>query len=384
MRLADIAFRNLKVRWTRTLFLVCGMALGVATVVALAALTGALRAQLRADLESAGARVVVAPQAERLSLSYRGVAVASALSFSAPNLPPDTLARIGRLAERFRIGVVAPKLVRAQRIGVDQWPVVGVDFAAEKRLNPHWEVTGRMPSGPREVLLGHRAAQGLKALPGGILTLAGQEYTVAGILAETGSQEDPAVFMPLSSLAEMVGRRDSVSLVELVVARNAVPEVVSALRQALPGTRVTAVKGEEEARREVVERFARASALTTLLVVVFGALIIGTAMMASVRERTREIGIFRAIGYRQTHIRRIILTEAMVVSAAGGALGYLAGMVAALGAGPLIAGTTVRVVWDPLGAVAAVGFALLVGLGAGLYPALKAARLDPATALRFV
>jgi putative ABC transport system permease protein len=105
-------------------------------------------------------------------------------------------------------------------------------------------------------------------------------------------------------------------------------------------------------------------------------------MMGSVNERTREIGIFRAIGFRRGHIMQIILLEAMVVGLIGGVLGYLGGNGIALVAMPLVIknGTFAGFNYS-LGGVALL-LSVALSLIASLYPAQKASNLDPSEALR--
>jgi putative ABC transport system permease protein len=105
--------------------------------------------------------------------------------------------------------------------------------------------------------------------------------------------------------------------------------------------------------------------------------------MGSVNERTTEIGVFRAIGFRKSHIMRIILLEAALVSLLAGVLGYLAGMGGARLALPFMAESSkALMVWDVWVAVGSVSLALVLGLLASLYPALHASRMDPTEALR--
>jgi putative ABC transport system permease protein len=111
-------------------------------------------------------------------------------------------------------------------------------------------------------------------------------------------------------------------------------------------------------------------------------------MMGSVRERTAEIGIFRAIGFRSSHIMKIILLEAGIISVLAGVLGYLLG----LGATKIVllffvtggghAGHGIAVPFDPWLAGGALALAIILGLAASYYPARLAARLDPCEALR--
>jgi putative ABC transport system permease protein len=105
--------------------------------------------------------------------------------------------------------------------------------------------------------------------------------------------------------------------------------------------------------------------------------------MGSVKERTKEIGIFRAIGFRQQHIVRILFYETGIVSLISGIIGYGLGMLAIwTGLRLLTDHTGATFVFNPLLAASAVTLAVVVGLAASAYPACVAARLDPNQALR--
>jgi len=113
-------------------------------------------------------------------------------------------------------------------------------------------------------------------------------------------------------------------------------------------------------------------------------------MVMSILERTREIGIMKAIGASNEHIRRIFLIEASFIGLLGGcagiALGWAVGQVITLGANVYIrsqGGTPATIFSLPLWLVAsAIGFSIVVSLIAGSYPASRASRLDPIQALR--
>ena len=108
-------------------------------------------------------------------------------------------------------------------------------------------------------------------------------------------------------------------------------------------------------------------------------------MMSSVRERTDEIGIFRAIGFRKSHVMRIIFTEAGIVSMVAGICGYGIGIVAATAGLKMLGSGHVKwVLPDPVMAINAVLAAITIGLIASVYPAVMASRLDPNESLKAI
>jgi putative ABC transport system permease protein len=118
------------------------------------------------------------------------------------------------------------------------------------------------------------------------------------------------------------------------------------------------------------------------VVLFIGSLVVFVTMMGSVSERTREIGIFSAIGFRKSHIMRIILLEAFMVSLVAGILGWLAGIGTTRALLSLMAENAPKMVIDPLVAAGAVFLAVFTGIAASLYPAITASRMDPSEALR--
>jgi putative ABC transport system permease protein len=118
------------------------------------------------------------------------------------------------------------------------------------------------------------------------------------------------------------------------------------------------------------------------LVIFIGSLLVFVTMMGAVNERTREIGIFRAIGFRSSHVMQIILLEAIVVGLVGGLLGYAGGNTIAWAVMPLvIPGGAFAGVNVSLGIIAVL-LAVSLSLIASFYPAYKGSKLDPSEALR--
>ena len=103
-------------------------------------------------------------------------------------------------------------------------------------------------------------------------------------------------------------------------------------------------------------------------------------MLVSVTERTKEIGIVKAVGATQKNILTQFLTEAIVICQLGGLLGIVGGIAIGFGVSALIGGKFI-IPWNWM--ILAVVICLITGLASGLYPALKAARLDPIESLRY-
>jgi putative ABC transport system permease protein len=120
------------------------------------------------------------------------------------------------------------------------------------------------------------------------------------------------------------------------------------------------------------------------VVLAIGALMIFTTMTGSVIERTKEIGVLRAIGFRRSHIIKGLVIEVAVISIAGGVLGWAAGMLASWAALPYFAETDITFSIQPILAVAAIAAGLLIGIAASFYPIVRASRLDPSEAVRYV
>ena len=152
-------------------------------------------------------------------------------------------------------------------------------------------------------------------------------------------------------------------------------EIVTQIRQKLSNAKVSAVQQAVRARNDAVERLTKFAGEVSAVVLVIGALMIFTTMMASVVERTNEIGVLRAIGFRRTHVIKGFMIEATAISATGGLLGWAVGMLVSWMALPYFSET---------GGVLEFRISLAGGVLSSIYPAVRAARLDPCEAVRHV
>lgn len=383
MRLLDVTLRNLRRRKGRKVLLMLGLTVGVATVVGLMAITATMQADVATKLDEYGANILIVPKANDLSLSYGGVTVASA-AYDVGELSLVDLDRIETIENARNISVVAPKLLGSIPLGDRSVLVAGVRFDDELRLKQWWDLEGKEPETADEALAGWRLAQALHLRPGQEIEVRGQIFHVVGILGENGSQDDDILFVDLASAQSVMDRPGGVSLVEVAALCTECPveDMVEQISGVLPQARVTALRQAVTLRMETVGQLSRFTIAVSVVVIAIGALVVLTTMLGAVAERRQEIGLFRALGFRQQHVMRIILVEAALVSLGGGILGWLLGMGLTALLAPQLANVTMPVVWDWRLALGAISGAMLIGLVGSLYPAFSAARLDPTTALR--
>ena len=212
-----------------------------------------------------------------------------------------------------------------------------------------------------------------------------REITVTGVLEATGSQDDGLIFAPLAMTQELLGKKGRISMAEVAALCSGcpIPEMVKQISDVLPEANVMAIQQVVKGRMETLNHFEKFSYGVSALVLLVGSLMVLVTMMGSVRERTVEIGIFSAMGFRGSHVIRIILLEAAIISGLAGILGYLVGFSATKMLIPLFTeGHGAHVPFDPVLAAGALVLSLIVGLAASSYPAFTASRLDPNEALR--
>lgn len=383
MTLKDIALLNLRRRKAKAAFLLAGLLIGVTTVVALMSMVEAMTHDINEKLEKFGANILVVPKTENLSLTYGGMSLGG-VSFEMEEIREEDLKKVADIPNAANVAALGPIVLGVVEVKDRKVLLSGIDFEASKILKPWWKIQGNAP-GDNEVILGAEASQILGLNAGDSLNLNGRNLTVSGIIAPTGSQDDQLVFAQLATAQTILGKEGRVSMAEVAALCKDCPieDMVSQISGAIPGAKVMGIQQVVKSRMETLSHFRKLSMGVSAVVILVGSLVVLVTMMSSVRERTREIGIFRAIGYRRGHIIRIIFLEAGIISALAGILGYLSGTGATKLFVPLFTESThVAVPFDPVLAGGAFVLSIVLGLTASVYPALMAARLDPNEALR--
>ena len=365
-------------------FLTIGLMVGIATIVTLVTLTSSMSRDIERKMDEFGANILITPLNKDLAMNYGGVSLGM-VTFDQREIREEDLASIKSIANSKNISAVAPKVLGGIKVGERDALLVGVDFDSELKMKQWWKIFGDAPKGDNEVLLGSEASKVLNAGSGENITIKGESFKVAGVLDQTGSQDDALLFASLPKAQKLLGKVGKITLAEVAALCSGCPigDMVTQIAEKLPDAKVSAIQQVVEGRQKALDQFKRFSYAMAGVVIFIGSLIVFVTMMGSVNERTVEIGVFRAIGFRKSHIMRIILLEATLVSLLAGLLGYAVGMAGAKLALPFMAESrNAPLIWDATVAFGSIILAVLLGLLASLYPALHASKMDPTEALR--
>ncbi len=373
-----LAFRNLVRGGMRSLFTLSGIVVSVVLFVSLTSISAALKKELDQAIAICRADVIVQARGAATPLSSRlednvvrqleqmpGVRSVSAVTVGSVRLSGDYTT----LPYLFLFGISSAQ----PYLSVVKWIGAGL-------------IDGRMfRPGEKGLLLGRLAAGRLKAEVGTILTMGNNErYTVTGIYWTGQGIIDGGAIVDLQSFQALLKRRGYVNMVLLEARdRHETSRLISAIQHEIPGASAIPARSLRGQIRAVTMIDSFISAVSVAAMFLGGLLVLNTLLMA-VSERTGEIGLLLAIGWSRGMILRLIVTEALLISMAGGVLGYLSAfpalkvlaMLPAVGPGWIPPRPFAWLFFAALAASASLG-----GIG-GLYPALRATRMNPAAALR--
>ncbi len=383
MKLIDISLGNLKRRKAKASFILIGLLVGVTAVVAFMSLVDTLTRDINHKLEKYGANIMVLPKTENLSLTYGGMAVGG-ISFEMREIQEKDLGRIKHIKNAANVAAVGPMVLGTIKVADRNVLLAGVDFEKTHILRPWWKIQGKDP-GSNGIVLGSEASRILGLSQGDSVNAGRQELVVSGVLEATGSQDDQIVFAPLKTAQRVLGKEGRISMAEVAALCAACPidDMVAQISGALPDAKVMAIRQVVKGRMETLGHFNKFAYGLSLLVMLVGGLVVLVTMMGSVRERTSEFGIFMAIGFKRSHVMRMVLFEAAVISAVAGLAGYLLGLGATKLTIPFFTESVdVSLAFNPLLALGVFVAAILLGLLSSIYPAFMAGNLDPNEALR--
>ena len=369
MTFLTVIVRGLERRPIRTGLTLVGISVGIAAVVALVGMAEGYKKSIGKQLDVIGIDLVVSNMSGGLLPKVYDASL------------QDRIARLPHVAKTTSVLMQMLSIEDAPMMMVSGREWGGFTWDKLKLLE------GRMPRDGAEqaVVLGRLAAEVLKKKVGDTVQIEAEELPVVGIVDGQALVENGAIILSLPVLQAATGSEGKVNFIDVRLAPNTTKEEIVRLCQQV---KEIFPVGRAMVASEVVGtsqgfRIARAmSWSTSVLAIIVGVLGVMNTMMMTVFERSQEICVLLAIGWKRSRIMRMILWESAMLGLLGGIIGVLLGSV---GVKLLVTAPTMRGFLEPDLAprllATAVGISVVVGVVSGLYPAWRSSRLTPSHAL---
>jgi len=403
----NMAFESLKSHKLRSFLTVLGITIGVLTVIGMVSIIQGLNKSFLRELESAGSDLIIVSKYKPIQVGRRSeeerkrkdLTYEDALAIE-KECPSVKAVAVDLVVTIWQNPVVKYRNIKSRDtliVGINEkWPeVVSVYLPKEGRFFTKSEIIHKA----QVCLLGYETAEILfphTSPIGKEIRIGDRKFTVVGVLRKRGKifgqSRDNLVTIPITTLMKHFPyRKEDIEILAIPVKHELMFEAIEEITNVLRKRRKVPV-GEkndfeiytQDTILDLYNQITGAAYLVMIVISSIGLLVGGIGvmniMLVSVKERTREIGIRKAIGARNSDILTQFLIEAIFLTGTGGVIGIFLGFMIALMVKlltPLPASITL---WS-----VALGFfvSISVGLFFGVFPARKAAKLDPIVALRY-
>ncbi len=398
------ALESLAANKMRSILTVLGIVIGVAAVIAMISIGRGAESTITGSIQGIGTNLIFVFRGgtedvrnpKPITLGDAGAISdpfqAPSVELVAPVLQGSGAYSFGGETSNSTIEAVTPEYGPVRNTGVTEG-----EFITEEHILGRASV----------VVLGPDLAEKLfgrsQGVTGETVRIDGQPFRVIGVLESKGgsgfSNEDDRGIVPFTTAQQRLLRRSSSENVDMlmvqVVSSQAVPQAMEEISQILRTRHRTEIGADDFTILSQQDFLDTASMITNVLTIFLGgvaaiSLLVGgigimNIMLVSVTERTREIGLRKALGARRLDILVQFLTESSVLSLIGGIIGIILGWAIAFGVGKIAAAsnTPIQPTIDLDIVLLATLFSTAVGLFFGIYPANRAANLEPVEALRY-
>ncbi len=384
MRWFYLSFKNLIRRRTRTMLTVLGVAIAIAVLYSLFQFQQGYQDRLREELGALGAHVMVVPK----GCPYEAATIALHGGKWPRYMDEEMLVKVNANPDvELAAGIIMDAVFTDDGRTVI---LLGIDEAYVK-LRPGWDIRGSWFESDSSVILGSTVAEEAGTAAGDYWTIPGKDVRlkVSGVLARTKTQDDGFAFLPTRT-HQRIFNLEGKLVVILIKAKQVdrSEELVASLQatevdmNVFPLTELLGTIGDLMANTKVF-----VSAIVIIAVLIGGVGVLNTVLMA-VFERTREIGMMKAMGASRGDIFKLVWAETILTTLAGG----IAGVGIAIGSSRVVeAFIRGMIPFAPDGSLIGFNLATLgmslalslgLGLAAGLYPAWRAASVLPVEAIR--
>ena len=369
---------------TRSSLAIVGIAIGIMVIVALGMITGGLENSTQSTLKAGAAEITVS-QAGSSGIESSGsinqtyatdILSLSGVKSTAGILRASNTTTATTSSNSTQGGFGGGLSITG--IDSDKLSLMGIDS-----MNG----TAFTNDSTNQVIIGKTESQSLNKTIGDTINLYGQNFTITGTFETGNFMTDNGIIMPLSTLQNLTSNQNKVSDVLVKVTDNAnVTTVSNTITNAYPNQLTTSTAADSANRINQGLGFINtASWAISLLAIFIGAVGVINTMVMTVYERTREIGVLKAVGWKDSRILGMILGESIVLTLIAFVVGTV---IAVTGVEVLLTlvpsvGNAITPSFSIYIFLRAFGIALIVGIIGGLYPAYRASRLSPTEALRY-
>jgi len=367
----SFSLKNLKRRKMRTGLAVLGITLGVMLITSLLTIMDGLEISVTESLELLSGNLII---------QKKGAVDQSASIVN--------LSLISYLSENEDIKAISPEIYvpRAIRAGsiVRFITLIGITDSYREMVSQRYVKTGTYfnASDRGKALLGKKLAEYLGKNVGDTLIVDSMGLNITGIFETATFADFLVVIIPIADARAISGlSEDQVSIIEVKPVN---PDKTDAIKEYVESTfdEYEAIFPEDLAKEatDILNTLRNTIWIVSSIAVLIGGIGIANVMLMSVMERTPEIGLLKATGWRNIDVGYSVLLEALGIGVIGGFIGIFFGVIAAQTAENLIPALSVRLTLITL--VESFAFAVALSLVSGIYPAVKAARLSPIGAIR--
>jgi putative ABC transport system permease protein len=277
--------------------------------------------------------------------------------------------------------------------------LAGTWFDDLMKINTWWEISGSFPRDNSSVVIGSKASEKLNiGIDDNVLIeyreriitetdeydiYNSKEFRVVGVIF-SGGEDDSRIFADLDVVQNLTNRENKVNIMHISAVCNACPvdDIAAIIEENIPDIEVTTVKQVEKATMEILEDINSMMFLITIVALLASALGVMTTMTTSVVERTKEIGMMKAIGAEDSKIAKLFLSEAIIIGIIGGVAGYFIGIILARYIGESVFQSSINPNLIVLPII--LGISIGVTILSSLLPIRRALKIEPAEVIRAV
>jgi len=368
-----LIYKALTVRADRVLLAFAAISLGCAVITALLSLYLDIKVKMSEELRAYGANFVISSQSDvPHSLDLNDLEQALAL------LPAEQV--IGS----------TPMIYGIAHLETGDAVMAGVSFQGLKKVSPYWQVKGRWVSvdfDDRNTMIGSNLAKTMELGIGDKVVLSSDEsdehisLKIRGIV-ETGGEEDNQIFVNLQIADRLLSSSGKVDfgLVSMVVDGQEADQLADLLNAKIPSLHAKPLRNISQSDGAILEKIDGLMAVVAAFILVMTTLCVNATLASMISERSKEIGLQKALGAVNSIIIKQFLVEAAIISGLGASLGLILGFALAQILGFTIFGGTVAIHAIVIPIVLTV--AMSIGVLAAIAPARRSALVSPALTLR--